>query len=83
PEQVLNGKFGTCMDTTVILAAALEFAGLQANLWLMNRHIFLGYWRDERNFQTPALEEAALLVNAVDLGDIRLLESTLATDSAT
>ncbi|MBO0907787.1 DUF4011 domain-containing protein [Arthrobacter sunyaminii] len=83
PEQVLNGKFGTCMDTTVILAAALEFAGLQANLWLMSGHIFLGYWRDERNFQTPALEEASLLVNAVDMGDIRLLESTLATDSAT
>ncbi|WP_404321317.1 DUF4011 domain-containing protein [Arthrobacter luteolus] len=80
PEQVLNGQFGTCMDTTVILAAALEFAGLQANLWLMEGHIFLGYWRDERNFQTPALEEAAYLVNEVDLGNIRLIESTLVTE---
>ncbi|MCC3279908.1 DUF3320 domain-containing protein [Arthrobacter sp. zg-Y40] len=80
PEQVLNGQFGTCMDTTVILAAALEFAGLQANLWLMDGHIFVGYWRDERNFQTPALEEAAYLVNEVDLGNIRLMESTMVTD---
>ncbi|MCQ1947573.1 DUF4011 domain-containing protein [Arthrobacter sp. zg-Y1116] len=80
PEQVLSGQFGTCMDTTVILAAALEFAGLQANLWLMDGHIFVGYWRDERNFQTPALEEAAYLVNEVDLGNIRLMESTMVTD---
>ena len=82
PEQVLNGQFGTCMDTTVVLAAALEFAGLQANLWLMSGHIFLGYWRDERNFQTPASEEAALLVNAVDMGHIRLIESTRVTDDS-
>ncbi|WP_155850341.1 DUF4011 domain-containing protein, partial [Arthrobacter sp. Br18] len=81
-EEVLGGRFGTCLDTVVVLAAALEFAGLQANLWLVHGHIFLGYWRDEANFKTPALEEPALLVNAIDLERIRLVETTLITNSA-
>lgn len=80
PAQVLNGQFGTCMDTTVVLAAAFEYAGLQPNLWLMNGHIFLGYWRYEANFRTPALEEPQLLINAVDMGMIRLIETTAVTD---
>ncbi|MFJ2509341.1 DUF4011 domain-containing protein [Arthrobacter citreus] len=80
PAQVLDGQFGTCMDTTVVLAAAFEYAGLQPNLWLMEGHIFLGYWRQEANFQTPAVEEPQLLINAVDMERIRLIETTAVTD---
>ncbi|THJ66861.1 DUF4011 domain-containing protein [Arthrobacter echini] len=79
-DEVLNDRFGTCLDTVVVLAAAMEFAGLQANLWLVQGHIFLGYWRDEANFKTPAVEDPASLVNAIDLDRIRLIETTLLTD---
>lgn len=80
-DEVLNGRFGTCLDTVVVLAAAMEFAGLQANLWLVHGHIFLGYWRDEGNFKTPAVEDPTSLVNAIDLGRIRLIETTKLTDT--
>ncbi|MBG6183057.1 hypothetical protein IWX65_001004 [Arthrobacter sp. CAN_A214] len=80
-DEVLNGRFGTCLDTVVVLAAAMEFAGLQANLWLVQGHIFLGYWRDQANFKIPAVEDPASLVNAIDLKWIRLIETTLLTDA--
>ena len=80
-DEVLNGRFGTCLDTVVVLAAAMEFAGLQANLWLVQGHIFVGYWRDQANFKTPAVEDPASLVNAIDLNRIRLIETTLLTES--
>lgn len=59
PAEVLDGRLGTCLDTTVTLAAALEEAGINSTLWLLEDHIFLGYWRDEASLDGPAQMDAA------------------------
>ncbi|MGY1703477.1 DUF4011 domain-containing protein [Geodermatophilus sp. SYSU D00697] len=79
PGDVLDGRVGTCLDTVVVLAAALEQAGIRPLLWLAEGHAFLGYWREERSAESAATTDVAPLVNLVDLGLIRLVETTLLT----
>ncbi|SOC50247.1 AAA domain-containing protein [Blastococcus aggregatus] len=87
PGDVLTWKVGTPLDTVVLLAAALEQAGIRPLLWLAEgiggreggSHAFLGYWREERSAESAATTDAAGLVNLVDLGLIRLVETTLLT----
>jgi hypothetical protein len=79
PGDVLDGRVGTCLDTVVVLAAALEQAGVRPLLWLADGHAFLGYWREERSAESAATTDVAPLVNLVDLGLVRLVETTLLT----
>jgi hypothetical protein len=84
PGDVLTWRVGTPLDLTVLLAAALEQAGLRPLLWLGQDtrgggHCFLGYWREERGAESTATTDVAGLVNAADLGLIRLVEPTLLT----
>ncbi|WP_081865953.1 DUF4011 domain-containing protein [Blastococcus sp. URHD0036] len=79
PGDVLDGRVGTCLDTVVVLAAALEHAGIRPLLWIAEGHSFLGYWREERSAESAATTDVAPLVNLVDLGYVRLVETTLLT----
>ncbi|WP_241987547.1 DUF3320 domain-containing protein [Cryobacterium sp. MDB2-33-2] len=83
PAEVLEGRLGTCLDTTVTLAAALEQAGLNSTLWLLEGHIFLGYWRVDSALGAVAHTDVADIVNLVDLGSIGLIETTGATGGST
>ncbi|MEJ5943677.1 DUF3320 domain-containing protein [Pseudokineococcus basanitobsidens] len=79
PGEVLEGRVGTCLDTVVVMAAALEHAGIKPLLFLVQGHIFLGYWREERSLGTAAQTEVDDVVNLVDLGAVGLVETTLLT----
>ncbi|MCU1613304.1 MAG: putative ATP-dependent helicase, partial [Frankiales bacterium] len=79
PGDVLTWRVGTPLDTVVLLAAALEQAGIRPLLWLTDGHAFLGYWREERGAESTATTDVAGLVNCVDLGLIGLVETTLLT----
>src|SRR3712207_2423161 len=91
PGDVLDGRVGTCLDTVVTLAAALEQAGIRPLLWVTEGvgggvgtgHAFLGYWREERSAESVATTDVAPLVDLVDLGLIRLVETTLLTSRGT
>ncbi|MDN3495208.1 DUF3320 domain-containing protein [Planococcus sp. APC 4015] len=79
PAEVLEGRLGTCLDTTVTLAAVLEQAGINSTLWLVAGHIFLGYWRHDSTLEAPADQDASDAVNLVGLGSIGLVETTSMT----
>ena len=80
PGEVLDGRAGTPLDLVVTLAAACERAGVRPLLWLVAGHAFLGYWREERGAETAAVTDVADLVDLVDSGVVRLVETTLLTD---
>ncbi|NQX25924.1 DUF4011 domain-containing protein [Microbacteriaceae bacterium VKM Ac-2854] len=82
PEEVLEGRLGTCLDTTVVLAAALERVGIRPLLFVVEGHAFVGYWREEQSLASPAQTEVAPIVNYVDLELIRVLETTMLTDES-
>ena len=44
---VARGGLGTCMDTTVLMAAVIEHVGLCPVLIFLPGHIFISYWRQD------------------------------------
>lgn len=85
PEEVLDGRVGTCLDTAVTLAAAFEQAGLEAVLWLVEGHAFAGYWTDPRGngkVPRPQVEsDTHRLAMLVEAGMLRMVETTTLTKS--
>ena len=81
PAEVLGDRLGTCLDTTLMMAAAMELAGLRPLVFVVKGHAFLGYWRDEHSLSGPAQTDIADLVNLIDLDLIRLVETTTITVS--
>jgi hypothetical protein len=82
PGEVLDGRLGTCLDTVVVMAAALEQAGVRPLLWVVEGHAFLGYWREETSLGTAAELEPVGVVNQVDLRRMGLVETTMLTARA-
>lgn len=79
PQEVLGGRLGTCMDTAVTMAAALEHAGINTTLWVLKGHVLLGYWRIDSTLTTISETEVIGVANLVDLGHLRLVETTMLT----
>jgi len=79
PQEVLDGRLGTCLDTTVTMAATLEQAGINTTLWVLEGHALLGYWRIDSALPTISTTEVIDVVNLVDLGHLRLVETTMLT----
>ncbi|GAA4264446.1 DUF4011 domain-containing protein [Frondihabitans peucedani] len=80
--EVLDGRLGTCLDTTVVLAAALERVGIRPLLFVVTGHAFLGYWRTEGLLPQPAATDAQLIaqiMNLIGLGSIGVVETTMLT----
>ncbi len=82
PAEVFDGRLGTCLDTTLALAAVLEQCGINSTIWLLRGHAFLGYWRIDGALATVSTTEPVEVVNQVDLKNIGLIETTLVTQSS-
>ena len=82
PAEVLDGRLGTCLDTSLVMAAVLEQAGINSTIWVLGGHALLGYWRVDASLGAVSTTEPADLLNQVDLGNLVLIETTLATQSA-
>lgn len=50
PSEVIQGRRGTCIDLTLLLAACLEYVEIHPVLFLLNDHAFPGYWRSEASY---------------------------------
>ncbi|MCZ2830758.1 DUF4011 domain-containing protein [Modestobacter sp. VKM Ac-2986] len=79
PTQVLEDRIGSSLDTVVVLAAALEHAGLRPLLWVCADHAFLGYRRTDRDADTTATTEVTGLADQVHRGEVQLVETTMLT----
>jgi hypothetical protein len=82
PAEVLDGRLATCLDTTLTMAAALEQAGINSTVWVLEGHAFLGYWRIDSALSAVSTTEVVDVVNLVDLDRIRLVETTMLTGGA-
>ncbi|MDF2637960.1 MAG: helicase [Novosphingobium lindaniclasticum] len=82
PSAVLDGGMATCLDTSLLFAAALEQAGLNPLLILTGGHAFAGVWLQPIEFSTLTTEEAAALRRRIDVKDLLVFETTLATNAS-
>ncbi|AWV89005.1 DUF4011 domain-containing protein [Bradymonas sediminis] len=78
PEQLFNGRMGTCLDVTLLVAAALESVGLHPVLVLVHGHIFVGVWLQDEAFADPIIDDPAQLRKRAKLGQILFFDPTVA-----
>lgn len=61
--QVLDERFGTCIDLAVTYAACIEQTGLRPLIWLVEGHAFTGFMLNEESLKHTSLTEANTMVN--------------------
>ena len=76
PEHMLDRKLGTCMDTTALLTACYEQAGLRPVVVLVEGHAFPGVWLVDKSFDDIVTGHASILLNRIRLGEFLVVEST-------
>ncbi|TPW35383.1 DUF4011 domain-containing protein [Oecophyllibacter saccharovorans] len=81
PSTLLKGRMATCLDTALLFAAALEQAHLNAVIILTEEHALVGVWLKQDEFPTLITTEAAALRRRIDLDDLLVFETTLATQT--
>ena len=81
PSQILDGRLATCLDTTLLFAAALEQTNLNPLLVMTQGHAFVGVWLQPVEFANLVTSEAAALRRRLDLDDLIVFETTLATQN--
>jgi len=82
PSDILARKLATCLDTTLLFAAALEQAGLHPLVGFLEGHAFCGVWLIDDSFATIQIDEPQLLRKRLASNDIALFETTLLTAAA-
>jgi very-short-patch-repair endonuclease len=81
PSGVLSGGVATCLDTALLFAAAIEQARMNPLVILTKGHAFVGAWLQPQEFASLLTDEAAAVRKRVELKDIVVFETTLATNA--
>lgn len=81
PSDIEAQGLATCLDTTLLFAAALEQAGLKSIVAFTEGHALVGVWLQPQNLVSMTVDDAMELRKAVDLNELVLFETTLATQT--
>jgi very-short-patch-repair endonuclease len=81
PGAILEGGVATCLDTALLFAAALEQAGLNALIVITEGHAFAGAWLQPQEFSQLITDEVSAVRKRIDLKELLVFETTLATRS--
>ncbi|TLM77695.1 DUF4011 domain-containing protein [Microbulbifer harenosus] len=79
PAQIESGKLATCLDSTLLFAAAFEQAGLNPMVVLVEGHALVGLWLQPDNFSSVVVTEGEVLRQRLPLKELILIETTLVT----
>ncbi len=82
PNQIVSGGVANCLDASMLFASALEQAGLNPMIALLEGHAMVGVWLQPEELSDVFIEEAETLRKSVDLKELLLIETTLVTSSS-
>ncbi len=77
PDQIAAVGMGTCLDLSLLLAGALEQAGLGPLVLLLEGHACVGVWLTDEGFVDATVDEVSRVTKRVALGEIEVAEATL------
>ncbi|MCX2842992.1 DUF4011 domain-containing protein [Microbulbifer thermotolerans] len=80
PSQIESSKVATCLDTTLLFAAALEQAQLNPLVILTQGHSLVGLWLEKEDLSSVVVDEAEPLRQRIPLKELILIESTFLTN---
>jgi very-short-patch-repair endonuclease len=81
PSDIEAHGLATCLDSSLLFAAAIEQMGLNPVVVFTRGHAFTGAWLQPQTFGGPTVDDATELRKAVDQQELVLFETTLATGS--
>lgn len=74
--QFIEGRVATCLDTTILMAACIEQAGLNAVVLFKDGHAWVGVWLVETSFSLSVTDCVQSVRKRVAAGELLMLEST-------
>jgi very-short-patch-repair endonuclease len=77
PAQVVENGLATCLDTTLLVCAALEQCGLNPLVVFTKGHAFAGVWLKAEEFSTVLMDDITALRKRAKLKELILFETTL------
>lgn len=80
--QILDGKMITCLDSSVLLAACLEQAGLNPVILLKEGHAWVGVWLVNSYFSNPVEDCAQDVRKRIASGEFLTIETTVIPQAA-
>ncbi|GHE78774.1 DNA helicase [Camelimonas fluminis] len=83
PGRVRNEGLATCLDSSLLLAACLEAAGLNPVVLFGEGHAWTGVWLTDRGFGGVTEPDVMTVRKAVDAHEFVMLETTLLTKRPT
>ncbi|WP_193075896.1 DUF4011 domain-containing protein [Pseudomonas sp. FME51] len=79
PSQIESARVATCLDTTLLFAAALEQAQLNPMIVITQGHALVGLWLEQEDLASVVVDEAEILRQRIPLKELILIETTLMT----
>lgn len=83
PSAIMGRNCGTCLDTTLMLAALVAQAGFNPIVILVSGHAYMGTMLRDASLPTVVVREAATIRNLLQLEELLLMETTQLTGSTT
>lgn len=77
---IVKDGLATCLETTLLFTSVLEQARLHPLIILTKGHAFAGVWLQPEKFNQLTVEDAMTIRKRVELNDILVFETTLATN---
>ncbi len=77
PGQIVGEGLATCLDTSLLLAAALEAAGLNPIVVFVEGHAFAGVWLQDMTFNGTVEPDPTELRKAIAARELLVFETTL------
>lgn len=80
PNQVIESGLATCLDSTMLFAAAFEQAGLNPLIVLKEGHALVGVWLQPEELSAVTTDEAEVLRKRLPDNELILIETTFVTN---
>ena len=80
PSEIVEQRFGTCLDLTLLFCACCEQAGLHPLVLIHSGHAYAGCWLEERTLATAATDDLQQIRKLAVDALITVFDATLATN---
>lgn len=78
PSMIMDEGIATCLDSALLFSSALEQAGLNPVVVLLDEHAFAGVWLQPEEFTSLTVDDVSTIRKRVALKEMVLFETTLA-----
>jgi hypothetical protein len=77
PAKIVAQGLATCLDTSLVLAAALEACGLNPVVVFIEGDAFVGVWIKEKTFDSTVTQDVTAVRKAIVANELKVFEPTL------